>query len=139
MNVISVYKKKFRDANKRLVEDETALCEAKKKMADIQKEIKRLEENVVVSRQNKVEEGLHYYNESMRKGLLEEAARLPYSKQTIQRLSSIENSQWDSDNIDIDTIGDFEALEQYINKHTLTWERSPLTKIGKWFNQSLEE
>jgi len=78
---------------------------------------------------------LLYYSQSLREMLLDKALSLSYSQRMIDKLRSYSNEQWNADCIDSGVIEDFEALEQYVNDNSPNWERNPLAKIGKFFNQ----
>lgn len=136
MSAISSYKKQYINASKHLNDDRAQLLRVEQQMVALQQEKEQIQKRIEQGIATKRDKGLLYFSEVKRTELLDKVEGFPYSKQTIQRLRSIDQSQWDSDHIGCDTIEDFEAVERYINDNMPAWEKSPITKIGKWFNRS---
>ena len=139
VSAIPSYEKQFKDASRRLADDEAQLLTVTQEIAALQKKKEQIEKNIDEDRKNKCNKGMLYYCENKRAAILDQAENLPYSKQTINRLRSIDNENWNSDHIDLNTIADFEAVEKYVNDNTPAWEQSPIAKLGKWFNQNRQE
>ncbi|MCH5352456.1 MAG: hypothetical protein J1E06_03215 [Acutalibacter sp.] len=134
MNAISSYKKQFKDAAKNLVDDETLLLKVNQEMATLQERKEELEKKIAIDRQNKWEKGMLYYSQDRRDSLLDKAKELSYSEQAIERLQSIDKEHWNLDHVDGNIIDDFESLEKYVKENIPGWEKSPITKLGKWIN-----
>ncbi len=139
MGAISSYKKQFVTAAKKLTSDEMQLLEVNQEIEALQKRKKELETKVENDRQNKCQTGVLYYSESRRNCLLSKAKELRYPEETLTRLRSINEDQWNPSYVENDTIDDFEAIEKYVKEKTPAWEKSPVAKFGKWINGSKQE
>lgn len=139
MGAISSYKKQFVTAAKNLTSDETQLLEVNQEIETLQKRKRELEKKIEIDRQNKCETGILYYSENKRDSLLSKAEELHYSEDALIRLRSIDEEHWNSSYVENDTIDDFEAVEKYVKEKTPAWEKSPVTKLGKWINSNKRE
>lgn len=136
VNAISSYKRKYRNANKNLTNDEKELLKVKEEIATLQETEKQIQKKIEEDRQNKLNTGLLYFSDKKRSKLLDKAEDLPISKDTISRLRFFDKDHWNPDHVDLNTIADFESIENYVKDNTPAWEQSPVSRIGKFFNRN---
>ena len=82
-----------------------------------------------------ITKGLLYYDNKKRASLLESAETLCYSKDSISHLRSFTCENWNSDNVTIEDIREFQSIESYVHQNLPLWEKSVIAKFGKFVNQ----
>ena len=78
--------------------------------------------------------GLLYYSDEKRSSLLDQAERLCYSRLAIARLKMFTDENWNPDNVSIEDIREFAAIENYVKKNTPAWKKSVFSQIGSFIN-----
>jgi len=128
VSLISIYKKQLREANDILACDQAQQRDIDKQIRELQEEnlllSKKIEEDIT----NVITKGMLYFDSSKREYLLNEAEQLSYSQMQIDKIRCIDDSNWNADNVDFETITVLQSMEQYVS------DNSPglLAKLGKF-------
>ncbi len=131
VSAILSYQKQFKRATKKLTNTDEEILQVDEQIELLTQRKKQLLQKREKDQQNKVETGLMHFSNKNRTELLDQAKELLYSESAVERLRAFDDAQWNMDNVNINVINDFEALEEYVRKHTPPWKKSIFTKIGK--------
>ena len=129
---MSYKKRKFRQAINKYDKDLAEIASLNKKLSDKNQEIEN-------SKKDLITKGLLYYDHEKRNNIISKAEALKYSNSIITKLRKISSEDWNPDNIDENTIKDFQSMEMFVNDNTPRWEKSILSKLGNNFIQFSEE
>lgn len=124
MSPIPSYKKQFNQASEDLARDQQELLDLDEQIQALQKKKSDLTSQIEADKNNVVTKGMLYFDSEKRKHVLDEAEQLSYSRMKLDRLRGFDDQSWNSDNVDFETITEFQAMERYISENSpgiLSW------------------
>lgn len=128
MSPISTYKKQLRQASKALAHDQSQLRDIEGQIRELQKKKGEITRQIDEDTSNVVTKGMLYFDSEKRAQLLDQAGQLCYSQMNIDKIRYMDDSDWNADNVDLETITELQAMEKYVR------ENSPgfLSEFGKF-------
>lgn len=127
MSPIPSYKKQFNQASEDLARDQQELLDLEEQIQALQKKKSDLTSQIEADKNNVVTKGMLYFDSEKRKHVLDKAEQLSYSRMKLDRLRGFDDQSWNSDNVDLETITEFQAMERYISENS----PSILSQLGK--------
>lgn len=127
MSPIPSYKKQFNQASEDLARDQQELLDLDEQIQALQKKKSDLTSQIEADKNNVVTKGMLYFDSEKRKHMLDKAEQLSYSRLKIEKIRSIDDQSWNSDNVDFETITELQAIERYVGKNS----SGVLSQLGK--------
>lgn len=128
MSPISIYKKQLQKASRALARDQSQLLDIESQIQELQKKKSEITRQIDEDISNVVTKGMRYFDSEKRTQLLDDAAQLSYSQMKIEKIRCMDDSNWNADNVSLETITELQAMEEYVG------ENSPglLSEFGKF-------
>ena len=128
MSPISIYKKQLQKASRALARDQSQLLDIESQIQELQKKKSEITRQIEEDISNVVTKGMLYFDSEKRTQLLDDAAQLSYSQMKIEKIRCMDDSNWNADNVSLETITELQAMEEYVG------ENSPglLSEFGKF-------
>ena len=117
MSSISTYKKQLKQASKALAYDQAQLLNIEGQIQELQKKKSDITRQIDEDTSNVVTKGMLYFDSEKRAQLLDKAAQLSYSSMKIEKIRCIDGSNWNADNVNLETITELQAMEKYVGEN----------------------
>ena len=128
MSPISTYKKQLKKASAALAQNQQRSLDKEIKIRELQEQKIEIDKQIDADISNVVTKGMLYFDSERREQLLNDAEELSYSQLKIEKIRCMSASNWNADNVDLETITELQAMEKYVE------DNSPgfLSKLGKF-------